>query len=118
MAHYAFINPDTNLVTEVIVGVNEWEDVNGITGTEGWEQFYETQRPGLICKRTSYHGNIRAHYAGIGYTYDETADVFYAPQPFPSWVLDENWNWQAPHPAPDDGEEYGWDEETGGWVQL
>jgi hypothetical protein len=69
-------------------------------------------------RQTSYHGSFRAHYAGIGYTFDADNDVFYAPQPFPSWVLDEAYNWQAPHQAPDDGEEYGWDEETGGWVQL
>ena len=118
MAHYAFIDPATNLVTEVIVGVDEWENVNGITGTEGWEQLYETQRPGKICKRTSYNGNFRAHYAGIGYTYDADNDVFYAPQPYPSWTLDDAWNWQPPVPYPDDGGQYVWDEETGGWVQL
>jgi len=69
-------------------------------------------------RQTSYHGSFRAHYAGIGYTYDESNDVFIPPQPFPSWALDEAYNWQPPHQAPDDGEEYGWDEETGGWVQL
>jgi hypothetical protein len=114
MAHYAFIN-DKGLVVEVITGVDENETVNGITGTEGWEQFYATQRPGLTCRRTSYHGNIRAHYAGIGYTYDDQADVFCPPQPYPSWTLDEQWNWQPPTPYPDDGGMYTWDENTQTW---
>jgi hypothetical protein len=116
MAHYAFINND-GLVVEVITGVDETETVNGITGTEGWEHFYATQRPGLTCKRTSYHGNIRANYAGIGYTYDETNDVFYAPQPFPSWTLDTNWRWQPPVPYPGDGQ-YVWNETTTSWEPI
>jgi hypothetical protein len=69
-------------------------------------------------RQTSYNANFRKNYAGIGYTYDADNDVFYAPQPFPSWALDDAWNWQPPVPYPDDDEEYGWDEETGGWVQL
>jgi hypothetical protein len=112
MAHYAFLD-DNNIVTHVIPGVDEWEQIEGKTPEEWYGEFV-----GQPCKRTSYNNNIRANYAGIGYTYDADNDVFYAPQPFPSWVLDENWNWQAPFPAPDDGEEYGWDEETGDWVQL
>ena len=112
MAYYAFLNADS-IVTHVIPGVDEWEQIEGKDPEAWYGEFV-----GQVCKRTSYHGNIRAHYAGIGYTYDADNDVFYAPQPFPSWTLDENWNWQPPHQAPDDGEEYGWDEETGGWVQL
>ena len=100
MAHYAFIDPASMLVVEVIVGVDETETVDDITGTEGWEAFYETQRPGLICRRTSYHGNIRRHYAGIGYTWDEARDAFIPPQPFPSWTLDETTcRWEPPFPV-------------------
>jgi hypothetical protein len=112
MAHYAFLDSN-NIVTHVIPGVDEWELIEGKTPEEWYSEFV-----GQPCKRTSYNNNIRANYAGIGYTYDEANDVFYAPQPFPSWTLDDNWNWQAPHPAPDDGEEYGWDEDLGVWVQL
>jgi hypothetical protein len=112
MAHYAFLDSN-NIVTHVIPGVDEWELIEGKTPEEWYAQFV-----GQPCKRTSYNGTFRANYAGVGYTYDEDNDVFYAPQPFPSWTLDDNWHWQAPHPAPDDGEEYGWDEETGDWVQL
>ena len=60
---------------------------------------------------------LRGNYAGIGYTYDHQSDVFYAPQPFPSWVLDQaTWLWSAPTPYPADGQRYVWDEATVSWV--
>ena len=74
MAHYAFLD-DSNVVTEVIVGRHEWEEVDGITD---WEAYYGQIR-GQRCLRTSYNGNIRGCYAGIGYTYDEENDVFVPP---------------------------------------
>lgn len=76
MAHYAFLD-ENNIVTEVITGRDEWEDVDGITD---WEQAYSEVR-GQVCKRTSYNGNIRYNYAGIGYTYDPIDDAFIAPMP-------------------------------------
>ena len=76
MAHYAFLDAN-NVVTEVITGRNEDEEVNGITD---WEQAYSEIR-GQVCKRTSYNGNIRYNYAGIGYTYDPIDDAFIAPMP-------------------------------------
>jgi len=62
---------------------------------------------------------LRKNYAGIGFTYDAERDAFYAPQPFPSWVLDEEtcW-WDAPTPHPDDGKPYYWDEATLAWVEA
>ena len=75
MAHYAFLN-ENNIVTEVIVGIDETETIEGLD-TETW---YGNFR-GQVCKRTSYNGNIRYNYAGIGYKYDETADAFIAPEP-------------------------------------
>jgi hypothetical protein len=74
MAHYAFLD-DNNIVTEVIPGRDEWEEVDGITD---WEQAYSEVR-GQVCKRTSYNGNIRYNYAGVGYTYDPVDDAFIAP---------------------------------------
>jgi hypothetical protein len=68
--------------------------------------------------QTSYNGTFRGRYAGIGYTYDPIDDRFIAPQPYPSWTLDANGNWQAPTPYPDDGGMYVWDEETLAWVEL
>jgi hypothetical protein len=116
MAHFAQIQNGT--VQQVIV-INNDDAPDPYPASEALGQaFIASLGIEGEWRQTSYHGSFRAHYAGIGYTYDADADVFYAPQPFPSWVLDENWNWQAPFPAPDDGEEYGWDEETGDWVQL
>ena len=60
---------------------------------------------------------MRKQFAGVGYTYDETADVFIAPKPFASWSLDENYDWQAPIEHPADGKQYLWDEANQGWVE-
>jgi hypothetical protein len=76
MAHYAFLD-ENNIVTEVITGRDEWEEVDGITD---WEQAYGEIR-GQVCKRTSYSSSIRFNYAGIGYTYDPIDDAFIAPMP-------------------------------------
>ena len=74
MAHYAFIT--NNIVTEVITGIDETELIEGLDP----ETWYGNFR-GQVCKRTSYNGNIRYNYAGIGYTYDADADAFIAPRP-------------------------------------
>jgi hypothetical protein len=110
MAHYAFLN-ENNVVTEVIAGIDETELIEGLD-TETW---YGNFR-GQVCKRTSYNGNYRKNYAGIGYTYDAERDAFIAPKPFESWVLDEETClWEAPVAYPDDGERYTWDEATLSW---
>jgi len=116
MAHYAFID-ENNLVVEVIVGRNEDEIVDGISD---WETHYAEFRPGLTCKRTSYNGNIRKNYAGIGMYYDEGRDAFIGQQPFTSWVLNEDTcRWEAPTPMPvEQGKFFTWDEATLSWVEL
>lgn len=75
MAHYAFLD-DNNIVTEVIVGKDETELLDGLTPEEWYGNFR-----GQKCVRTSYNGNIRYNYAGIGYTYDPIDDAFIAPMP-------------------------------------
>ena len=111
MAHYAFLDAN-NIVTEVIVGVNETELIEG-KDPETWYGEFRGQR----CVRTSYNGNIRKNYAGIGFTYDETLDAFIPPKPFGSWLLDaETAQWIAPVPYPTDGLIYAWDEEALDWV--
>ena len=75
MAHYAFLD-DNNIVTEVIVGIDETELIQGLS-TEEWYANYR----GQTCVRTSYNGNIRYNYAGVGYTYDPLDDAFIAPMP-------------------------------------
>ena len=75
MAHYAFLN-ENNIVTEVIVGIDETETIEGLD-TETWYGNFRNQS----CVRTSYNGNIRKNYAGIGYTYDPDRDAFIPPEP-------------------------------------
>lgn len=125
MAHYAFLN-ENYIVTEVIVGKDE---VNF-----DWEQYYAIKR-GQLCKRTSYNTRrgiyynpitnlpaedqtkaFRKNYAGVGYYYDQIKDAFIPPQPYPSWILNENaCDWDAPIPYPTDGNLYDWDETTQSW---
>jgi hypothetical protein len=62
---------------------------------------------------------LRGNYAGIGFNYDSIKDVFYAPQPYPSWVLNETtWLWEAPTTYPDDGKDYNWDEAKLSWAVI
>jgi hypothetical protein len=62
---------------------------------------------------------LRANYAGVGYTYDQANDVFYAPRPYASWTISApTWTWQAPVPYPTDGKMYTWDEATTSWVEV
>lgn len=111
MAHYAFLDSN-NVVTEVIVGIDETELVEGLSPEEWYENFRNQK-----CVRTSYNGKIRKRYAGIGYRYDETRDAFIAPQPFVSWVFNEQTlDWQAPIPYPEDGQVYYWDESSREWM--
>lgn len=113
MAHYAFLDK-TNIVTEVISGIDETELIDGLD-TETWYGNYRNQ----TCKRTSYNGKIRFNYAGIGYTYDESRDAFIAPKPYLSWLLDEaTCQWKAPIDYPTDGARYYWNEDDGLWNVL
>lgn len=109
MAHYAYLD-ENNVVVNVIVGKDENELIDGVD-----TETYYAQGTDYTVKRTSYNGNIRKQYAGIGFTYDPDADVFVAPQPFPSWSLDENHDWQPPIPYPNDGLMYLWNEEVQDW---
>jgi len=110
MAHYAFLDSN-NVVTEVIVGIDETELIEGLD-PEVWYGNFRNQ----VCKRTSYNNKIRKQYAGIGYTYDAVADVFIRPQPYASWNLDSNHDWQAPTPRPEG--DYSWNEAQLKWVAV
>lgn len=96
MAHYAFLN-DSNIVTEVIVGVDETENIEGLAP----EQWYENFR-GQTCVRTSYNGKIRYNYAGVGYTYDPIDDAFIAPMPdcnHEELLLNDKKRWECANEA-------------------
>jgi len=108
MAHYAFLD-ENNIVTEVIVGIDETELIEGLD-PETWYGNFRSQ----TCKRTSYNNRIRKQYAGIGYKYDADADVFISPQPYPSWSLNDEFDWQPPTPRPNEGL-WQWDEKNKQW---
>jgi hypothetical protein len=121
MAYYAILD-ENNVVIEVLTGVDEnvtQVDTDGTVvggSAEAWELWYGNLR-GKTCKRTSYNGNTRKRYAGRGFTYDPVNDVFISPKPYPSWSLDENFDWQPPTPRPEEGRWY-WDEATLSWVEA
>lgn len=118
MAHFAQLNEE-NIVTQVIVVANE--DTMDAEGNEveaiGID--FCTNLLGGKWVQTSYNANIRKNYAGIGFKYDADLDAFIPPQPYPSWVLNEETaQWQAPVPYPDDSKPYIWDEDSGAWVAV
>jgi hypothetical protein len=117
MAHYAQID-ENNIVTQVIVIDNkDTADANGVEKEYIGAAFCERLFGGT-WKQTSYNGNIRKNYAGIGYTYRSEIDAFTAPQPYASWTLDANAQWQPPVAMPTDGKMYSWDETNQTWVEV
>jgi hypothetical protein len=112
MAHYAFLDSN-NIVTEVITGIDETELIEGLH-PEIWYGNFRNQ----TCKRTSYNGNYRKNYAGIGYTYDPERDAFITPKPYTKWVLnEETCIWEAPTPYPTDDKRYVWNDNRGEWEE-
>ena len=111
MAHYAYLD-DNNIVVAVTVGKDETELIDGLDT----ETYYAFGTPYTV-KRTSYNHNIRKQYAGIGYTYNSINDVFIAPQPYPSWALDDDFNWQPPTPMPTEGMWF-WNEAEQVWINA
>jgi hypothetical protein len=109
MAHWAQID-ENGIVVQVTVGDNNEPD-------EGYQWLIDNL--GGTWVQTSYNGNIRKNYAGIGYTFDEARDAFIPPKAFSSWVLDEETcQWVSPVPMPDGDGVYYWDEEAGAWVEA
>ena len=117
MAHFAQLN-ENNVVTQVIVVNNSDCQINGVESEEAGVVFCKTLfGADTKWKQTSYNGNMRKNYAGIGFTYDAGRDAFIPPKPYASWVLNEDTcQWDAPVAYPDDGQIYRWDEDTVTWV--
>lgn len=107
MSHFAEIKG--NIVQRVLVVGDDQEQ-------RGAEFLSDDLGLGGTWIQCSYNGTIRKQYPSIGYTYDPTADVFIAPQPYPSWVLDKNHDWQPSVPMPDGDKLWSWDEKTLSWV--
>ena len=117
MAHFAELD-ENNIVTKVIV-VHNNELMDGETESEvKGVGFCVSLFGGSNWVQTSYNNNMRKQFAGVGYTYDDINDVFIAPKPFPSWSLDENFDWQAPTPIPEDDKNYTWNEENLSWDEV
>jgi len=121
MAHFAKINLNTHIVLEVhVINNSDIQDLPfpqsepiGIEYLTAWNAL------NTYWKQTSYNGNFRKNYAGIGYTYDETLDAFVPPKPFASWVLDtDKAQWKAPVDYPTEEGKYTWNEETTSWKEL
>ena len=124
MAHYAYLDGN-NIVTQVIVGKNEGED--GID----WEEYYGAVRTSYNTRGGIHYDSetnepstdqskaLRKNYAGVGYSYDPARDAFIPPQPFASWILNEDTClWTAPIPYPEDGDMYTWNEESVSWEKI
>ena len=118
MGHFAKVLDGK--VIQVIVAEPEFFDtfVDSSPGT--WLQTSYNTRGGVHYGPDGEpDGNeaLRGNYAGIGFSYDPVADVFYPPQPFPSWTIEEpDWTWTPPSPMPKDGKSYDWDEANQKWV--
>ena len=121
MAHFAELN-SSNEVLRVIVVSNDDVDANGGDQHADAETFVTTIVPhstgGVAWKQCSYNNNFRKQYVGKGCNYDASKDIFIAPQPYPSWALDSNDDWQAPVNKPDDGKIYIWNETDTQWDEV
>jgi len=117
MAHFAELD-ENNIVTQVVV-INNNELLDGETESEAkGVEFCSTLFGHSNWMQTSYNNNMRKQFAGIGFSYDDVNDVFISPQPYPSWSLDDNQDWQAPTPIPEDDKKYSWNEETQSWDEI
>ena len=124
MAHFAELDSNGVVQRVIVVANKDTADANG-NEMESIGVAFCQKLLGGNWKQTSYHGNIRKNYAGVGYTYDAAIDAFVPPQPYPSWVLNPaTAQWEAPVPMPEDagtGEPpkmYSWDEATQSWVEV
>jgi hypothetical protein len=118
MAHFAQLD-ENNVVLQVIVVANSEIIDDNQEEQESLGLLFCSELLGGTWKQTSYNGNIRKNFAGVGYTYDTELDAFIPPQPYPSWVLvNSTCQWEPPVPMPADGATYRWDENTISWERV
>lgn len=124
MSHFAEINAvRNNTVTRVIVADQEFIDSGAVGNANNWIQTSYNTKGGVhyAPDTDTPDGGValRKNYASVGFTYNATKDAFYAPQPYPSWLLDDDTClWNAPSAYPDDDKEYIWDEENTEWKEM
>jgi hypothetical protein len=122
MGHFAEINSE-NIVTRVIVADQDFINSGAVGDASNWVQTSYNTKGGVHYAPDSNTPDggvaLRKNYAGIGFTYDETKDAFIDPQPYPSWLLDDDTcQWNAPVAYPDDDKFYIWDEENTQWEEI
>ena len=118
MAYFAQLD-ENNIVLQVLsVSNNDCPDPAPNNEQKGID-FLNSLGLGSNWKQTSFHGNFRKRYAGIGYTFNAELDAFVAPQPYASWTLNaETADWEAPVARPEDGKVYVWNEENLNWIEI
>lgn len=121
MSHYAKVV--NGKVIDVIVADESFFNIFIDTSPGTWLQTSYNTRGGVHYAPNSDTPDggvaLRGNYAGIGFVYDSTNDVFYPPQPYPSWTISApNWTWTPPIPYPTDGKNYKWDEPTKTWIEI
>lgn len=120
MSHFAKIQ--NGIVTEVIVAEQDFINSGLVGPASEWVKTSYNTRGGVHYGEDGQPDGgvaLRGNYAGIGYTYDSANDVFYAPQPYPSWTLNNTtWLWESPVPYPTDDKTYQWNEEQRNWVEV
>lgn len=119
MAYFAQIDNDGTVLQVISVSNNDAPDP-APDHSEALGQAFIRDVLGLPgeWRQTSFNGSIRRRFAGIGWRYDADRDAFIGPQPFPSWTLDTNHDWQSPTPMPSEGGPWRWDEDSLAWVEI
>jgi hypothetical protein len=118
MAHFAKLDENNNVLAVHVVN-NDVITIDGVESEQAGIDFLTGLHGHTLWKQTSYNGNFRKNYAGIGYTYDTGRDAFIAPKLYSSWTLNESTcQWEAPVAYPTDGKYYGWFEPNQQWIEL
>ena len=119
MAHFAELDNNNNVIRTIVISNADILDENGIEQEHLGVAICVTVAGSGTWKQTSYNNKFRKMFATPGMKYAPDKDVFYSPVgPFPSWILDNNYDWQPPIPKPDDDKEYGWDESSNNWIVI
>jgi hypothetical protein len=118
MAHFAQIDDNGTVLQVICVSNDDAPDPATEHSEPRGQAFIASLGLPGEWRQTSYHGTFRKQYAGPGFRYDADADVFIAPQPYPSWTLDAEYDWQPPIPCPGTGGPYVWDEDAQEWIDL
>jgi hypothetical protein len=117
MAHFAELDENNVVKRVIVVGNDDTSDAHGVEKEHIGAAFCERLLGGT-WKQTSYNGNMRKRYAGIGFAYNAELDAFVPPKPFASWTLNNTTaDWEAPVAKPDDGKAYIWNESTLSWEE-